>query len=197
MRNAFLARMTPWGLGLLAVVVAANIVAAAAEKLPYSVYTDDLKDAPWIASGYMGDTSGIMMDPKCTDNPKNGKTCLKVDYNKGTAGWAGVAWQNPANDWGDQPGGHDLTGATKLTFWVRGAKGGEKVSCGVGLIGADKKYPDSAKAEAKNQVLTTEWKQITIDLKDKDLKSVKTGFYWTLGAQGDTVTFYLDDIQFE
>jgi len=196
MRNALWNKFMPWGLGLLALVAAANIVAAAAETLPFAVYTDDQKDTPWIASGYMGDTGDIAMDPKCTDNPKNGKTCLKVEFKKGS-GWGGVAWQNPANDWGDQPGGRDLTGAKKLTFWVRGAKGGEKVSFGVGLIGADKKYPDSAKAEAKDQILTTDWKQITIDLKDKDLKSIKTGFYWTLGGQGDGVTFYLDDIQFE
>ena len=59
--------------------------------------------------------------------------------------WGGVLWQSPANDWGDQPGGLNLTGAAALEFWVRGAAGGEKVNFVVGAIGKDKPYHDTAK----------------------------------------------------
>ena len=62
----------------------------------------------------------------CPDAPHSGKTCIRVDYQAGD-GWGGVVWQSPANDWGDAPGGFDLTGAKALTFWARGAKGGEAV----------------------------------------------------------------------
>ena len=47
---------------------------------------------------------------------------MKVKY-KAPGNWTGIAWQNPANDWGDLPGGYDLTGAKKLTFWARGEFG--------------------------------------------------------------------------
>ena len=92
--------------------------------------------------------------------------------------------------------GLDLTGAKKLTFWARGENGGEKVSFSYGLL--DKaNYPDSSKGEIKDAELTKEWKQYTIDLSGKDLSQIKTPFAWILGAKGDPITFYLDDIKFE
>jgi len=181
---------------LIVLASAVTVMATDPVKLPYIVYGDEQKETPWIPSGYMGNTKAITMDPDCTDAPHTGKKCLKVEYKDKTE-WGGVVWQNPANDWGDQDGGHNLTGATKLTFWAKGAKGGEKVTFGVGLLGSDKKFPDTAKAELKEVALKPEWTQYTIDLKDKDLTRIKSGFYWTLAAQNDGVTFYLDDIQFE
>ena len=111
-------------------------------------------------------------------------------------GWAGVAWQHPANDWGDQPGGYDLRGATHLEFWARGEFGIEKMDVGVGLLGADKKYPDSGKVSAKGIRLEKEWKRYRIRLKKVDLSRIKTGFVVTLGGQNATTTIYLDDIRF-
>gem|GEM_PF-6635581 len=35
------------------------------------------------------------------------------------------------------------------------------------------------------------------DLKGKDLSQIKTGFTWVVGAKGQPVTFFLDDIRFE
>lgn len=184
---------------LLAVVACAMVgvaFAATAAKIPCAVYEDDQKEVLWIPSGYMGNTGSIAMDDKCTTDPHTGKVCLKVDY-KAKDNWGGVVWQSPANDWGDQPGGFDLTGAKTLSFWAKGDKGGETVSFSFGLLGSDKKFHDTAKGEIKDQVLTKEWKQYTIDLKDKDLTCIKTGFCWVLGAKGDPVTFYLDDIRYE
>jgi hypothetical protein len=164
-------------------------------KLPLVLVGDDIK-APYLATGWMGEVKSVTMDQKCEDQPHSGKTCLKVEYGK-TTGWAGVVWQDPENDWGDKPGGYDLTGAKKLTFWARGAEGGEKVKFGLGLLGADKKYHDSAKGDSGTVELTKEWKQYEIDLSGKDLKRIKTGFYWTLGGQGKPLTFYIDDVQYE
>jgi hypothetical protein len=136
------------------------------------------------------------MTDNCTDNPHSGKTDLKVEYTTGGE-WGGVVWQSPANDWGNAPGGWDLTGAKKLTFWARGAKGGEEVSFSFGLIGKDKPNPDSAKGSLEKVKLTTEWKQYEIDLTGKDLSQIKTGFCWVLGAKGEPITFYLDDVKYE
>ena len=66
-----------------------------------------------------------------------------------------------------------------------------------GLIGKDKPNPDSAKGNLEKQKLTTEWKQYEIDLTGKDLSQIKTGFCWVLGAKGEPITFYLDDIKYE
>jgi len=164
--------------------------------LPLAVYDEAGGAAPFMASGYMGNNGAIKMTDNATDNPHAGKNCLKVEYTA-RDNWGGVVWQSPANDWGDAPGGFDLTGAKKLTFWARGDKGSEVVSFSFGLIGKDKKYHDSDKGEQKDVALTREWKQYTIDLAGKDLSCIKTGFCWVLGAKGDPITFYLDDIRYE
>ena len=85
--------------------------------------------------------------PGLRRHPHSGKTCLKVGYTAAD-NWGGVVWQSPANDWGDQPGGLDLTGAKTLTFWARGAQGGEVVTFLFGLIGKDKTYPDTGDGQA-------------------------------------------------
>ena len=163
--------------------------------LPLVVYAEAGDKLTYVPSGYMGDVGNIKMADDDTSNPHSGKTDLKVQYTSGS-GWGGVVWQSPANDWGEKPGGLNLTGAKKLTFWARGAQGGEKVSFSYGLL--DKaKYADSSKGEIKDQELTKEWKQYSIDLDGKDLSQIKTPFTWVLGAKGDPITFYLDDIKFE
>ncbi|MBN8526810.1 MAG: hypothetical protein J0M02_15870 [Planctomycetes bacterium] len=149
----------------------------------------------WAASGYMGDTGSIQMQAASSENPKVGKSCMKVTFDKGN-GWGGVVWQSPANDWGNAPGGFNLTGAKKLSFWARGAAGGEKVKFGFGIIGNDKPFGDTAKVE-REVVMTSEWQQIDIDVAGRDLSRIKTGFMWVVGGQGKPVTFYLDDVRWE
>ena len=177
--------------------IAPPVGSAQKATLPFVVYDDGASfDANFIPSGYMGNAGAIKMDGNCTDNPHSGKNCIKVDYTAAD-NWGGVVWQSPANDWGDAPGGWDLTGAKKLTFWARGAKGGETVGFLVGIIGSDKKFHDTTLAKLDAVSLTTSWTQYTIDLTDKDLSRIKTGFGWTLAGSGSPVTFYLDDIRYE
>lgn len=164
--------------------------------LPYVVYDEPGTTSGYAPSGWMGNTGSITMDEKCTDNPREGEHCLKFGYTAG-GNWGGVVWQNPPNDWGDQAGGFNLDGAKRLTFWARGEDGGEKIKFGFGLLGRDKTHWDTGKKESDEITLTTEWKQYTIDLKDLNLKRIKTGFYWTLAGQGKPLTFYLDRIAFE
>jgi hypothetical protein len=171
-------------------------------KLPLTVYAEDGEKLPWNPTGFMGSDITVMsIDPKCTDNPHAGKTCMKFVYNSG-AGWGGIVWQDPDNDWGMLPGGYNVTGAKVLTFWARGTKGGEKASFGVGLLNKDPKKPstiftDTATAKLADVILTTEWKQYTIPLDDKDLARIKTGFWFVSGPTATLpTTFYLDDIVF-
>jgi hypothetical protein len=152
----------------------------------------------------MGDYGDITVDDGCAATPHSGKTCLKIAYSaKGSqgAGWMGIYWQNPANNWGTQMGGYDLKGYKKLTFWARGEKGGEKSEFKVGGI-KDHRFPhcDSFGPESTGVVkLAQEWQKYEIDLKGKDLSSVLGGFCWVTNNPENPrgCTIYLDDIKFE
>ena len=164
-------------------------------KLPYVLYDEDTSNAAYIPSGWMGEADFIKLNTQATVLPKSGKTCMQCEFEK-PDGWGGVVWQNPQNDWGDKIGGLDLSGAKKLSFWIRGEKGGERVKFGFGMIGRDKKYYDTAKAEVEVR-LETDWRKVTIDLTDKELHRIKTGFYWVASGQGEPLKFYVDQVIFE
>ena len=181
---------------------AAKTVTAAKGFKGFNVYTDARSpDNHYIPAGYMGDYSDVKIDSACFDNPHSGTTCIKVTYSNAMsqgARWAGMYWQSPANNWGDRKGGFDLTGATKLTLWVRGAKGGERVE-EFKIGGITGLYPDSDIAGIGPVMLTQEWKKYEIDLSGKDLSYISGGFCWgtNLDVNPDGVTFYLDDIKYE
>ena len=121
---------------------------------------------------------------------------MRVEYDAKDA-WAGVVWQNPPNDWGNLPGGWDVTGAKRLTFWARGDAGGEIVSFEFGVLGKDKKFFDTGRGKLEKVSLTREWKQYSIDVAGQDLSRIKTGFVFVLAGQDRPVIFYLDAIRFE
>jgi hypothetical protein len=114
----------------------------------------------------------------------------------GKGGWVGVAWQDPANNWGQQEGGYNLSGATHLELWARGKYASERISIGVGLLGEETTYPDSGKAKLEGIVLNNEWQRYRIPLPDIDLSSIKTGFVVTISGRQTSVTVYLDSIRF-
>ncbi len=168
----------------------------------FQVYADKgNRGNHYIPSGYMGDHGDIRLNDQYADKPHSGTTCIQVIYTGKKSqgqGWAGIFWQNPANNWGSKKGGFDLTGMTKLTFWARGAKGAEviqKFQVG-GIKGT---YPDTAVAEMGPVELTDTWKQYTINLVGKDLSYISGGFNWVTNSDlnPEGATFYLDDIKFE
>ncbi|MBF0254483.1 MAG: hypothetical protein HQL11_05110 [Candidatus Omnitrophica bacterium] len=169
---------------------------------PFPVYSDENSpDNHFYPSGWMGDYSDINYDGACMENPHSGSTSMKIVYSADRsqgAGWAGIYWQNPANNWGNRPGGYDLTGASRLTFWARGEKGEERIE-EFKIGGITGEYFDSDVAGIGPVILTPEWKQYSIDLTGKDLSSVIGGFAWAtnLDNNPDGVTFYLDDIRYE
>jgi hypothetical protein len=185
--------------GLLVLTLGTGLASAEAApkaKLPVVIYNNGMAHSPFISSGYMGNTSAIVMNPKSSVDPHGGKYSLQVEY-KASKGWGGVVWQDPANDWGTAAGGLNLTGAKKLTFWARGAKGGEVVSFLFGLIGAGKPNHDSASGSLSNVTLTKQWKPYSISLAGKNMTDIITGFAWTAASKGQPVTFYLNDISYQ
>ncbi len=176
----------------------------------FNVYTDrTARDNHFVPSGWMGDYGDIKLDTGWKDNPHGGTTCIKIVYTceqKQGAGWAGIFWQNPANNWGTKPGGYDLTGAKKLVFWARGEKGGEMLSkTQVGTLaevkvgGITGEYADSDSVSIGPLMLTPEWKEYTIDLTGKDLTYISGGFCWAASAADNPsgFTIYFDDIYYE
>jgi hypothetical protein len=164
-------------------------------RMPFPVYVDSLDNMPWVPTGWMGNVDDLSLDGANTDNPAMGDAAIKIRY-EGRYDWAGVAWQHPANNWGDQDGGFNLEGANALEFLARGAYGGEKVSFGVGLLGKDRAFPDSSKTEIKDVVLSDQWQRFVVPLEGKDLSSIKTGFFISLAGRRKPVTVYLDTIRF-
>jgi len=194
---------------MLVLVLLAPAITRAEEKAASSpkefvVYLDrNAKDNHYIPSGWIGDYGDIKMNDQTADSPHAGTTSIQFVYSAKKSqgqGWAGVYWQNPANNWGSKKGGFDLTGMTKLTFWARGAKGGELLQkVMVGMSNKDKTYPDTASVEMGPVELTNTWQQYTVNLAGKDLSYINGGFGWSTTADlnPEGATFYIDDIKFE
>lgn len=171
---------------------------------PFYVYQDKNSNNHFVPSGYMADHECVAFDDAWQEGPKAGRSSILVVYDTACSRkkmkWAGIYWQNPANNWGGQKGGYDLRGATKLVFWAKGEQGGEHIlEFKVGGIGARKAYPDTAEASIKNVILEPEWREYTIDLRGKDLSRIAGGFAWSTSVQVNSrpCVFYLDEIRFE
>ena len=168
----------------------------------FNIYTDKMSpDNHYISSGWMGDYGDINVNERSMESPHSGTSCICITYTpKRTqgAGWIGIYWQNPANNWGSRKAGFDLTGATKLSFFARGAKGGEIVS-EFKMGGLTGEFSDSDAAGIGPAMLTNEWKEYEIDLRGKDLSHIIGGFCLSANADDnpDGFVIYLDDIRYK
>lgn len=187
----------------------------------FDVYRDkDVAGNHYVPSGFMGDTGDVSVNECWTENTHTGSTAIRVDYTAQGAGpsksceaygppcnWAGVYWQDPANNWGDRSGGYDLSGAQAVTFWARGEKGGEKAEFKIGGIGRDANcnpiapHPGSLCPPLTTGVreLSTDWQPITLTIPaDANLDNVKGGLLLVATRDDNPTgaTFYLDDIRY-
>jgi len=170
---------------------------------PFYVYKDvGSRDNHFVPSGFMPNGKCINFNDRWQEKCQEGSTCIRVEYDlecsRADQRWAGIYWLNPPNNWGTRKGGFDLKGATKLTFWARGEEGGEQIEeFTIGGITGD--YPDTDKIVFGPVILSSEWKQYTVDLRGKDLSYISGGFAWATNEEvnGDTCIFYLDDIKYE
>ncbi len=167
-------------------------------------------DDDYVTSGFMGDGTDVVMTPaKPTDSSDcSGQrsslsargSCHQIVYTpKGPTKWAGVFWQSPPNNWGEEPGFPIPPGATEVTFQAKGARGGEKVTFQVGGI-ADSTKPHQDQLKVSTVVtLTASWAPYTIVLASQSYGQVLGGFCWSMAAAdaGATATFFVDDIQWK
>jgi hypothetical protein len=168
---------------------------------PFYVYTDvGTKDNHYSPYGMMGDISALTIEQGSYENPHSGKTCIKVMYDpKGSSGWSGMYWTEPANNWGDKGFGFNLTGAERISFWARGEEGGEIISNFI-MGGIQGKQTEDSDSRAVGPIeLSSEWKQYFIYIEGSDLSNIIGGFCFTITKTNNLMgaTFYLDDIVYE
>ncbi len=130
-------------------------------------------------TGLMGDKGDISIVTGA-DAPEPGT--VKITYSGRESegkGWAGIYWQYPKYNWGDNPG-LDLSRATKLTFRARGENGGERAEFMVGGISGGR-YKDSINPPISTGeiILGNNWNDYEIKFyKEDDLTQVIGGFCW-------------------
>jgi hypothetical protein len=163
-------------------------------SLPFAVYQDG-KNQVYIPSAYMGDFKFLKVDMENKDRVHSGMSSIKITYDQ-TGGWFGIGLVDPPDDWGDKPGGFNVTGAKKFTFWAKASSDNVSGTFGYGLIDKGKPYYDTDKKSVK-LTLTTEWKKYEIDLGKADLRCIRSGFVLYSGGIGEAFSIWLDDIMFE
>ncbi len=209
-----------------AVLMMAGVLSAAEKKKAgavedvFYIYTErGSRLNHYVPSGWMGDYGDLKMnqgwvksqvgkdkkDAKAkAEEPKPGEdTCIQVRYTaerKQGAGWAGIYWQHPANNWGDKRGGFDLSPYSKLTFMAKGEQGGEVVDkFFIGGITGQTEEGDSDEASLSPVTLTKDWKKYEISLKGLDMSHIIGGFGFAANADANPNGFvaYIDDIRLE
>jgi hypothetical protein len=170
--------------------------------LPFYVYhAFRSPDNHYSPSGWMGDYGDLHFDDHAKAQPTDIAPVIKVTYSaKGTqgAGWAGIYWQHPANNWGDREGGYNLNGASRLVFKARGDKGGETIS-EFKVGGIEGNFRDSGAAAIGPLTLTKDWKEYAIPLDGQELSNIAGGFCLSMSRDNNPhgAAVYLDDIRFE
>lgn len=115
-------------------------------------------------------------------------------------GFAGVCWKNRPGNEGGEPG-DDLSdkGFRRISFWVRGAAGGEVVEFRAGGLGHHKtRYRDSFDVTAGKLTISSEWTEQTLYVSNADLSSVMTPFCVLLHREDNPngAELFLDDVQY-
>jgi hypothetical protein len=164
-------------------------------------------DGTWVPSGWMGDAEdpqGPLLRKVSRERPYSPPTCEEWLYEpakRGSQGWVAVAYQFPANNWGDTPGKNlGQRGFTRLTFRARGELGGEQllVKAG-GHTRPGCSYPATFESDIVVVTLQKDWVEYSIPLEGLSLANTTCAFAFILRADecidGKT-RFYIDDPAF-
>lgn len=134
------------------------------------------------------------MDEAWTEGPRTGLTCVRARAEDSPAGWGGWMFVGGALRDGkpslslEQPAPRDMSAYSVLSFWARGAAGGEQVTF----------YYGTSRGEVARKIaLSLAWTryELPVDPQDAD---VRVGFGWAVDVRRDgAAVFYLDDIRYE
>ncbi len=159
--------------------------------LPFAV--DD-----WYGpSGYMGDgeNPGAIDDAQTCIDPRPSTWvghCHAYTWTPTSEAWAGVYWQYPDGNWGDQPGLPIPDGATRISFQAWGETGTEQVDFMVGMMSVD-----GFQITREEVPLGTEPAEFSLELGATTYQRVVGGFGWVAKEATAPVTFHIDDIRWE
>lgn len=195
----------------------------------YEVYSDShAAGNHFVARGRMpssADDSWVpAMQECCPKDPAdlhdigiNSIECTFLSTQAKSPYWGGWYFMNgvltgedvfPQPNWGEIcNAGVDLSGATELEFWAKGAQGGEQVEFFCFGVGWDPDTgkpapgipcPESSKKISLWVKLSKQWQRCKITLSGKDLSYVLGGFGWVSSKDKNAsdVKFYLDGIRF-
>ena len=183
-----------------------------AEKLPSKAKSGHAVELPFSIPSKSGvkavtSSNNFDVDFESTASPKFGTECIKVEFSGAISDKSlhSVVWQRSIGKIKSKKGNSekakaenafDLTGATKLTFWVRGTTGGEKLKFGIGSPASSKQDTSTARKEM-GFALGNIWIKYEMDLSKLDLRRVENVFYMSVVDTDRPMTCYIDGITFE
>ena len=117
----------------------------------------------------------------------------------GAQGWGGLLWQFPEQNWGAEPGRLISPGATEVSFYAGGDKGGEIVTFKVGGT-HDPALPNADTLDLPLPVTLSAGplQHYTISLADQAYSEVIAGFGWVMDVPTDSdvpIIFHVDDLR--
>jgi len=186
----------------LVLLVLLSVVCSASDLLP--VWTMDHGFDNALGGGYnhfaATPSSASVHFPPDIYRGEDGR-CLKIDYNRNHSGYCGV-WTHLFDERvsGTKPKLLDASGFEVLSFWVRGARGGEDFTIQLADETWLKKEDSSPVGKVSDYLpdgITTQWQEVVVPLKDVWVDTAKLGgltFNFTEPGEG---TIYIDDIYFK
>ena len=155
----------------------------------------------YYPSGKIGDVADISIDPEFRGNSHSGRTSLRIDYRaalSSSLGWAGVYFLYPDGNWGQFPG-RNLSGATKLSFWVCADHDTHAEFFLGGIKDPRLAYFDTVpKISTGIVAVSSTWQRHEIDLTGHDLSSVIGGFGVAMSREQETRSWLLlDDVEID
>lgn len=153
----------------------------------------------YTMSGFFSENQAATVDRQdCAgvDGTKPGATCMRISFTPNGDTFGGFFFQNPADNWGQQPGLVIPAGAKQIRVRAWGAAGGETVKFGAGIDNQEP-FSDGFNTETNTIVLTTEPTEYFVDLRGQTYSSVAGGFSWVAETPSGTgsITFFLDNIE--
>ena len=139
-----------------------------------------------IISGYVQILEDVI------DSERSCEFCTYIAYTPGPIGNSTVTYAD------SKP--HNLVGAKKMTFFIMGANGGEKVSFDVAGSASSNNATDVSYAAETNVItLTKKWQKIEIDLRPSDLSEIThpLSIHILESTPGVKVAFYIKFISFD
>lgn len=172
-------------------------------SFPFYLYRDGKPDESDYESAPVGGPPGLTFETAYEDTSAIGGRCTMISLPEPTTSDSYEYHWIARGSWGYQPG-FNLSNATTVSFWVRGAEGGERIHVYMG--GVRIKYPpylDSVNpaVELRSGLwLAPEWERVSIDIPAhlklcQMISALHIQILTAENSQGATV--FLDEVAFE